>query len=176
MAWLPWVMMICGGAGTRRGPRGSVSFSHDWMGLGSSLAATRRPRSSALLLGWLLLSIPPVSSVVCSSCKDTIPGCKGGADCPLLKTPLENAASLVSGSTSKSPDLTQLLPPELLCTFTKSVMETLCAVARAPKGGGSVDITSASISSATEVVKAAINGFCTWEEGPRILRAGAYGL
>ena len=60
----------------RRGPRGSVSVMRDWMGLGSSLTATRRPRSFALLLGWLLLSIPPVSSVVCSSCKDTIPGCK----------------------------------------------------------------------------------------------------
>ena len=43
-------------------------------------------------------------------------------------------------------------------------METLCAVARAPKGGGSVDLSSSSISSATGVVKAAINGFCTWEE------------
>ena len=146
MAWLPWVMMICGGAGTRLGWRGSVAVTRDRVGLRPSSTATKRPSSSALLLGWLLLSLPPVSSVVCPSCKDTIPGCKGGADCPLLKTPLENAATLASGSTSKAPDLTQLLPPELLCTFTKSVMETLSAVARAPKGGGSVDISPSQIS------------------------------
>ena len=164
MAWQLWVSMICGGAGTRLGSRRSVSVTHERMGLGSSFKAPKRPSSSALLLGWLLLFTPPASSVVCPSCKDTIPGCKGGADCPLLKTPMENAASLAGTPTSKSPDLTQLLPPELLCTFTKSVMETLCAVARAPKGGGSVDISTTSISSATEVVKAAINGFCTWEE------------
>ena len=132
---------------SRLGSRRSVSVTHERMGLGSSFKAPKRPSSSALLLGWLLLFIPPASSVVCPSCKDTIPGCKGGADCPLLKTPMENAASLAGTSTSKSPDLTQLLPPELLCTFTKSVMETLCAVARAPKGGGSVDISPTSISS-----------------------------
>ena len=92
MAWLPWVQMICGGAGTRLGSRRSVSVTHEWMGLGSSFKAPKRPSSSALLLGWLLFFIPPVSSVACPSCKDTIPGCKGGADCPLLKTPMENAA------------------------------------------------------------------------------------
>ena len=127
-----------------------MAVTRDRVGLRPSSTATKRPSSSALLLGWLLLSLPPVSSVVCPSCKDTIPGCKGGADCPLLKTPLENAATLASGSTSKAPDLTQLLPPDLLCTFTKSVMETLSAVARAPKGGGSVDISPTSISSATD--------------------------
>ena len=95
MAWLPWVMMICGGAGTRLGWRGSVAVTRDRVGLRPSSTATKRPSSSALLLGWLLLSLPPVSSVVCPSCKDTIPGCKGGADCPLLKTPLENAATLI---------------------------------------------------------------------------------
>ena len=121
MAWQLWFSMICGGAGTRLGSRRSVSVTHERMGLGSSFKAPKRPSSSALLLGWLLLFIPPASSVVCPSCKDTIPGCKGGADCPLLKTPMENAASLAGTSTSKSPDLTQLLPPELLCTFTKSV-------------------------------------------------------
>ena len=77
---------------------------------------------------------------------------------------MANAASLASGSASSAPDLKQLLPPELLCTFTKSVMETLCAVARAPKGGGSVDLSASVMSSSTDVVRAAINGFCTWEE------------
>ena len=156
--------MICGGAGTRLGSRRSGSFTHGRVGLGPAQPSTKFPSSSALLLGLILMFIPGVSGVVCSTCQDTIHGCGGGADCPLLKTPMENAASLVSGATTSAPDLTKLLPPELLCTFTKTVMETLCAVARAPKGGGSVDLSSSSISSATGVVKAAINGFCTWEE------------
>ena len=63
MAWLPWVLMICGGAGTRLGSRRSVSVTHEWMGLGSSFKAPKRPSSSALLLGWLLFFIPPVSSL-----------------------------------------------------------------------------------------------------------------
>ena len=30
--------------------------------------------------------IPVASGVVCNTCKDTITGCRGGTDCPLLKT------------------------------------------------------------------------------------------
>ena len=164
MVWRPWFLMICGGAGSRHGSRGSGSITHGPVGLGSSCPGSKFPSSTALVLAIILFQIPMASGVACTTCKDTITGCKGGTDCPLLKTPMANAQSLVAGSTSTAPDLTQLLPPELLCTFTKSVMETLCAVARAPKGGGSVDLSSTSISSATEVVKAAINGFCTWEE------------
>ena len=164
MAWRPWFMMICGGAESRLGSRGSGSFKRGPVGLGSSSPGSKSPSSTALVLAILLMSVPMASGVVCSTCKDTIGGCKGGTDCPLLKTPMDNAASLSSGSASSAPDLKQLLPPELLCTFTKSVMETLCAVARAPKGGGSVDLSASVMSSSTDVVRAAINGFCTWEE------------
>ena len=164
MAWRPWFLMICGGPESRHGSRGSGSFAHGRVGLGSSCLGSKRPCSSGLLLALVLMSIPVASGVVCSTCKDTITGCKGGVDCPLLKTPMANAASLDAGTSASAPDLTQLLPPELLCTFTKNVMETLSAVARAPKGGGSVDLSTSSITSATEVVRAAINGFCTWEE------------
>ena len=164
MAWRPGFLMICGGAESRLGSRGSGSFARGPVGLGSSSPGSKSPSSTALVLAILLTSVPMASGVVCSTCKDTIGGCKGGSDCPLLKTPMDNAASLASGSTSSAPDLKQLLPPELLCTFTKSVMETLCAVARAPKGGGSVDLSASVMASATDVVRAAINGFCTWEE------------
>ena len=112
----------------------------------------------------LLVASPCLEAVTCDTCKDTIGGCTGGASCPLLKDPTDNAAALASSSSTATLDVTKLLPPELLCTFTKTVMETLSAVARAPKGGGSVDLGSSSISAASGVVKAAINGFCTWEE------------
>ena len=164
MAWRPWFVMICGGPETRHGPRGSGSFTRGRLGLGSSCLGFKRPCSSGLLLALVLMSIPVASGVVCNTCKDTITGCRGGTDCPLLKTPMANAASLDAGTSALAPDLTQLLPPELLCTFTKSVMETLSAVARAPKGGGPVDLSTGSLTSASDVVRAAINGFCTWEE------------
>ena len=78
--------MICGGAGTRLGSRQSGSFTHGRVGLGPAQPSTKFPSSSALLLGLILMFIPGVSGVVCSTCQDTIHGCGGGADCPLLKT------------------------------------------------------------------------------------------
>ena len=134
------------------------------MGLGSCYSALKFPSSHALMLAMILMFTPMASGVVCQTCKDTISGCTGGAACPLLKGPMDNAATLSGVGTGQAPDITKLMPPDLLCTFTKTVMETLCAVARAPKGGGSADISATSISSATGVVRAAINGFCTWEE------------
>ena len=118
----------------------------------------------ALVLFVLLAFVQPGQAVTCPTCKDTIGGCPGGADCPLLKDPAANAKTLATTTSTAIPDLSKLLPPELLCTFTRSVMETLSAVAKAPKGGGKVDISATALTQATQVVKAAINGFCTWEE------------
>ena len=43
----------------------------------------------------LMLYIAPlVNAVTCNQCKDTIPGCAGGDDCPLLKTVAANRAEL----------------------------------------------------------------------------------
>ena len=122
---------------------------------------TRKSGLSRVVALMLLVASPCLEAVVCETCKDTIGGCSGGANCPLLKAPSENAAALASSSSTVALDVTKLLPPELLCTFTKTVMETLSAVAKAPKGGGSVDLSSSALSSASGVVKAAINGFCT---------------
>ena len=162
--------LICAGAGPPRGGLDAVIPAHQWQAVARFTPAFKLPRSAALVLAVSLLFLPSAQAVVCETCKDTIAGCAGGGNCPLLKAPAENSALLASGATSKAPDATKLLPVELLCTFTKSVMETLCAVARAPKGGGSVDLSSSSISTATGVVKAAINGFCTWEEAGLELR------
>ena len=136
----------CSGAGPPRGGLGTAIDAHQWQAVAHVGHVLKVPRSAALWLAVGLLFLPSAQAVVCGTCKDTIPGCTGGADCPLLKVPADNAALLTGSSSSKAPDVTQLLPAELLCTFTKSVMETLCAVARAPKGGGSIDLSSASIS------------------------------
>ena len=80
---------------------------------------------------------------------------------------MANAASLDAGTSALAPNLTQLLPPELLCTFTKSVVETQSAVARAPKGGGPVDLSTGSLTSASDVVT------CVCASTHRVMEASA---
>ena len=128
-----------------------------------------KPQSSktwAVALAWLCFIhlISPVEGVTCNTCKDTISGCSGGSDCPLLKTPGSNAQVLADASSTDPLSFANVLPAELLCTFTRTVMETLVAVARAPKAGGSVDLTESAMAKSTDVVRAAINGFCTYED------------
>jgi hypothetical protein len=89
----------------------------------------------------LVVNLSGVAAVTCETCKDTIVGCKGGADCALLKDPKANAATLSDPKSVASLTVTNLLPPDLLCTFTRAVMESLAAVARAPVGGGAADIS-----------------------------------
>ena len=45
---------VCGGPETRHGPRGSGSFTHGRLGLGSSCLGVKRPSSSGLLLALVL--------------------------------------------------------------------------------------------------------------------------
>ena len=120
----------------------------------------------AVALAWLCFidRCSCASAVTCNTCKDTISGCSGGADCPLLKTPGSNAQVLADASSTDPLSFAEVLPAELLCTFTRTVMETLVAVARAPKAGGTVDLTASAMAKSTDVVRAAINGFCTYED------------
>ena len=115
------------------------------------------PKAGLRLVVALMLSVasPCLGGVTCETCKDTIGGCSGGANCPLLKAPMDNAEALSSSSSTVALDVSKLLPPELLCTFTKTVMETLSAVAKAPKGGGSVDLSSSALTTGSSVVRAA---------------------
>jgi hypothetical protein len=112
----------------------------------------------------LMAQVVGAGGVTCPSCADTITGCKGGADCPLRKTPQENAAALQDASGTLVPSMVDLLPPSLLCTFTRPVLETLAAVARAPRGGGKVDLSRAAMAASTTVVKAAMSGACGWDD------------
>ena len=88
--------MICGGASARLGSRLGRCSSRGPMGLGSSYSAQKFPSSHALMLAMILMFTPMASGVVCQTCKDTISGCAGGAACPLLKGPMDNAATLRS--------------------------------------------------------------------------------
>ena len=120
------------------------------------------PLVRALVFIFTLMQSSLVEAVTCPTCVDTIPGCAGGADCPLLKGPVANAGVLAATSGGGTLDVSKMLPPEMLCTFTRPVMETLASVAKAPAGGGTTDLTTLSLG--TEVVKAAIHGLCSWED------------
>ena len=85
--------------------------------------------------------------------------CRSRDECPL-----ENARLLTDKTSTKAPDLTSLLPRAVLCTFSKAMVESIVAVAKAPKGGGSSDISTAAIAKPAGVVKAALNGACSWED------------
>ena len=126
-------------------------------------------RISSRALFWALLGLlcSNVGGTVCPYCKDSIPGCTGGADktkCPLVAGPIANAAVIATHSIATSVHVTKLLPPELLTTFTRTVMDTLVAVNAAPVGGATPDFTDAAYSQSTAVVRAAIHGHCTWED------------
>ena len=95
---------------------------------------------------------------------DTISGCLGGEDCPLVKAPSANYQLLTAASGSKAPDVTQCLTPDLLCTFSPPVMQLMTALSRAPRGGGVVDLSSAAIPDPSGVVKAGISGLCSWDD------------
>jgi hypothetical protein len=123
------------------------------------------PHAAGALV-WLTFAIllSSAEAVKCDLCKDTISGCNGGATCPLATGPVANAAAMASSSTAEVPDFKHLLPPEMLCTFTRPILLTLNAVSKAPKAGGPVDLSSGAMAEATGVVKAAIDGMCTWED------------
>jgi hypothetical protein len=129
-----------------------------------SQRATAPCSPGALVKVALMAQVVGAGGVTCPSCADTITGCKGGADCPLRKTPQENAAALQDASGTLVPSMVDLLPPSLLCTFTRPVLETLAAVARAPRGGGKVDLSRAAMAASTTVVKAAMSGACGWDD------------
>ena len=120
--------MICGGASARLGSRLGSYSSRGPMGLGSSYSAQKFPSSHALMLAMILMFTPMASGVACQTCKDTISGCTGGAACPLLKGPMDNAATLSGVGTGQAPDITKLMPSDLLCTFTKTCSGLMCIV------------------------------------------------
>ena len=150
------------GAGAAPGRKGGALTARHWSEQGLARSYSKiRGLGALVLLAWIPTTAL-VQGVTCPTCADTISGCPGGDACPLISGPLANAAALAPGSTGKTLDVSQVLPPQLLCTFTRPVMETLSAVAKAPKGGVSADLSA--LSKGTDVVRSAINGLCSWEE------------
>lgn len=74
-------------------------------------------------------------SGVCIHCKDSIPGCTGGTNCPTIADVTANAQIFTTAALGSVPKAANLLPHSLLQYFPRHVMEMIVATACAPVGG-----------------------------------------
>ena len=72
-----------------------------WVSLGAGLRAHLSSSTFALRRTVALLAVltlcPTASAVTCQTCRDSIVGCAGGAECPLLKEVVDNTATMSCG-------------------------------------------------------------------------------
>ena len=80
------------------------------------------------LFAAVLLAAAPTEAVTCAHCKMTIAGCGGTDVCPLITDHGANIAAFESETLDRAPQVTNLLPPRLLCIFSRSVCECLVGV------------------------------------------------
>ena len=143
-------MLGCGGAGLHSTAVGSGALlraSSSWMWI--------------VLL--FVIGFNAKCSAVCIHCKDTISGCPGGENCPLVKAVGTNVATMASSSLGSVPQVTQLLSPEMLSVFTRPVIEGIVGLHCLPVAGTEVDLTTPSYKAATAVVKACQAGHVSLE-------------
>jgi hypothetical protein len=110
-------------------------------------------------------------AVTCTSCHDQIPGCRGGARCPLFTQVAANAAVLV-GTTAAALSLKDLLPIKFLRFLTKGFLEAAKVMANRSAPGTAVDWDSLSL---VEVARAPARGLGTRADAIAVLqeRVGA---
>ena len=113
--------LVLAGAGPRHGGDAPRSYARLPSGLGLLKTTVDLRGVGALVVCLILTFSTPVGAVTCPTCVDTIAGCTGSADCPLLKGPIENAAALAPGAAGKVLDVSKVLPTDMLCTFTRPV-------------------------------------------------------
>jgi len=99
---------------------------------------------------------------VCPHCKDSIPGCAGGNDCPLFKEHAANVAMFTGRVLGTAPRVTHQLPAELSMHFTRPICEAIIGLACAPAPGHEIDLENdAAYATSTAVVQAAAYGHCS---------------
>ena len=99
------------------------------------------PGGAMSVVTLFVVTLPVVESVTCRFCHDQLEGCTGGEDCPLSKTTKENLAALAVGAVaSASLVATKLFPREYLQILTRSVLDTVKAVAKRALPGNVPDI------------------------------------
>jgi hypothetical protein len=119
-----------------------------------------------MLFGWPLFMFGQAEAVTCPSCHDQIPGCAGGADCPLFTRVAANAAILV-GTTAAALSLKDLLPIKFLRFLTKGFLEAAKIMANRSAPGTAVDWGSLSM---VEVARAPARGLGTRADAIGVLQ------
>ena len=117
-------------------------------------------------LPFILFMLSFIHSVhsVCIHCKDSIPGCTGGNNCPTISDVNTNAQLFSTNSLGSIPKTTNLLPASLMQHFSRNVMESIVAIACAPVGDTNIDWTADTYRTSGAVISAAFYGHCTYED------------
>ena len=94
---------------------------------------------------WLVFSLltVPVSSVRCHHCFDQLAGCMGGETCGFVESPTANAlltAGAAAATAATSYKIAQLLPMPYLAVLTRTVLDSLLALAKRPSPGVVVNL------------------------------------
>jgi hypothetical protein len=119
-----------------------------------------------MLFLWPNLLFGQAEAVTCSSCHDQIPGCTGGAACPLFTRVAANAAALVGTATAVL-SLKDLLPLKFLRFLTKGFLEAAKVMANRSAPGTAVDWGSLSM---VEVARAPARGLGTRADAIGVLQ------
>ena len=144
------------------------TFDDLMTGGGLLFASTRGHLPSALAL-LLLGSFVRPGVAVCIHCKDTIPGCTGGDNCPAFKDWAANADIFKDKKLGSTPRITHALTPELLVQFTRPITEAIVGLACAPAVGTEIDFDEVAYRSSQSVVQAAAYGHCSVAEAASVL-------
>ena len=90
------------GTGPRPGAPEGAQAGHLGLCKGSARKIAPFSGSGVLILFLLSASANLAQAVTCNTCMDTLSGCTGGVNCPLLTGPTANAATLTSSSATGS--------------------------------------------------------------------------
>ena len=138
----------------------------DWAGI---YMAAAFGLSSNRITAIFLLILRGAEAVTCTHCKDSISGCTGGADCPLVKDMAGNALIFANKVLDKTPKLFHMITTELATHFSRPVCEAIVGLACAPAQGHEVDFSSATYSTCHAVVQSALYGHCSVTEASAVL-------
>lgn len=114
-----------------------------------------------VMLWLLLLDVPTTVMAVCTHCFGNVEGCSGdSAKCPLVTTTAKNVAALAA-TTAGILSVAVLLPSKVVRAFPRTVLDTLVAIASAPKPGTSFDFTG---KTTKQIFDAVMHGHTTANE------------
>jgi hypothetical protein len=150
------------------GPFFDSSFLAKATSFVSSLIMIHLTKSKCLLF-LVATSLPACSAgFTCLECKDTIEGCKGGTDCPLIAQLSGNANIFQTLAIEKTPSLSNLIVPEAASAFTRTICDAIVGLACAPASGTTLDLAARSggayVKTGAAIVKAAMYSHCSCPE------------